>query len=70
MQHQHMSPSEAVQVSIDLQSTFALGVHWATFMMSDEHYMDPKYEFEKALKSQMAAGCFTLNIGESRVLKL
>ena len=79
MQHQHMSPAEAVQVSKDLQCVYSLGVHWGTFMMSDEHYLDPKIEFYKAASAAVekdksadhgpTLGCFTLNFGETMILK-
>jgi N-acyl-phosphatidylethanolamine-hydrolysing phospholipase D len=65
-----MCPKEAVQVSLDLQSTYSLGVHWGTFLMSDEFYMDPKHEFEKAREEMRASGCFTLPFGETRVLRV
>jgi N-acyl-phosphatidylethanolamine-hydrolysing phospholipase D len=71
MCHQHMNPQEAVQVHIDLQARQSLGVHWGTFLMSDEDYMDPKREFEKArIESNLDADCcFTSHIGETVILR-
>lgn len=71
MCHQHMNPEEAVQVHIDLQAKQSLGVHWGTFLMSDEHYLAPKEEFEKArIQSQLDDdSCFTSHIGETIILK-
>ena len=48
MKHQHCDPSEAVQIHLDVGSKSSLGVHWGTFMMSDEYYLDPPRLFEKA----------------------
>jgi N-acyl-phosphatidylethanolamine-hydrolysing phospholipase D len=48
MCHQHMNPEEAVQVHLDIKSNCSLGVHWGTFMMSDEHYLDPPKDYEQA----------------------
>jgi N-acyl-phosphatidylethanolamine-hydrolysing phospholipase D len=70
MCHQHMNPKEACLVHMDLKAKYSLGVHWATFMMSDEHYMDPKHDFEVArIELDLAKGsCFTTAIGETIVL--
>lgn len=48
LSHQHIDPYEACLVHTDLQAQVSLGVHWGTFMMSDEHYLDPKLDFEAA----------------------
>ncbi|KAI9467951.1 MAG: beta-lactamase superfamily domain-containing protein [Benjaminiella poitrasii] len=43
MQHLHMGPEDAIKVHFDLGSPrLSIGIHWATFMMSDEHYLAPK----------------------------
>ncbi|KAJ3358211.1 hypothetical protein HDU91_005281 [Kappamyces sp. JEL0680] len=70
MCHQHMNPYEACLVHQDLRATYSIGVHWATFMMSDEHYMDPKKDFEAArIELGLADGaCFTSHLGETIVL--
>lgn len=70
MCHQHMDPSEAVTVHLDLRARYSLGVHWGTFMMSDEHYLDPPREFEDArVRFGVEAGkCFTSRLGETVVL--
>jgi N-acyl-phosphatidylethanolamine-hydrolysing phospholipase D len=41
-----MDPYEACKVHTEIGSMHTLGVHWGTFMMSDEHYLDPKKDFE------------------------
>jgi N-acyl-phosphatidylethanolamine-hydrolysing phospholipase D len=66
-----MNPKEAVQVHLDLQARQSLGVHWGTFLMSDEDYMDPKKEFEKArIESNLDAdSCFTSHIGQTVILR-
>eukprot|EP00842_Homolaphlyctis_polyrhiza_P000018 jgi/Hompol1/1016/HPOL_002633-RA len=46
MKHQHMDPAEACLVHKDIAASFSLGVHWGTFMMSDEHYLDPPAQLE------------------------
>lgn len=39
---QHIDPREAVQVMQDLEAQKMVGVHWGTFVMSDEHYLEPR----------------------------
>ncbi|ORY92111.1 beta-lactamase superfamily domain-domain-containing protein [Syncephalastrum racemosum] len=49
MQHLHMGPEEAVQVHKDLGNPrLSVGIHWGTFMMSDEHYLEPSRLLKKA----------------------
>lgn len=43
MQHLHMGPEDAIKVHFDLgKPLLSVGIHWATFMMSDEHYLAPR----------------------------
>ncbi|CAO3681813.1 unnamed protein product [Umbelopsis ramanniana] len=49
MKHVHMGPDEAVQAHNDLgRPTLSVGIHWGTFMMSDEHYLDPPKKLREA----------------------
>ncbi|RKP03664.1 hypothetical protein CXG81DRAFT_9272 [Caulochytrium protostelioides] len=48
MQHQHMDPREACCVHRDLGATLSIGVHWGTFLMSDEHFLRPPRELAEA----------------------
>lgn len=67
LSHQHMDPREACRVHNEIRARHSLGVHWGTFMMSDEHYMDPKIDFEKArVEYELEEGSvFTKNFGET-----
>lgn len=49
MKHVHMGPREAVRAHNDLRRpTLSVGIHWGTFMMSDEHYLDPPEKLKEA----------------------
>ena len=49
MQHLHMGPEDAIKAHYDLGCPqLSVGIHWGTFMMSDEHYLAPKKVLEKA----------------------
>lgn len=67
LSHQHIDPAEAAQVHIDLKSQHSLGVHWGTFMMSDEHYLDPPKDLETARVANNLPldSVFTRNFGET-----
>ncbi|KAI8848028.1 beta-lactamase superfamily domain-containing protein [Chytridium lagenaria] len=71
MKHQHIDPTEAVQIHQDLQSSHSVGVHWGTFMMSDEHYLEPPAMFEgEARKRGLPRdGCIATTLGECVVVK-
>ncbi|KAI8982077.1 beta-lactamase superfamily domain-containing protein [Mycotypha africana] len=49
MQHLHMGPEDAIKAHLDLNCPrLSVGIHWGTFMMSDEYYLAPKQILEKA----------------------
>ncbi|RCH95092.1 hypothetical protein CU097_012758 [Rhizopus azygosporus] len=47
MKHLHMGPTDAIQAHRDLGfPRLSIGIHWGTFMMSDENYLAPKKVLE------------------------
>ncbi|KAJ1908821.1 hypothetical protein IWQ60_011511 [Tieghemiomyces parasiticus] len=50
MCHQHINPDDAVLIHRDVAATRSIGVHWATFMMSDEDYLAPPRDLRRALE--------------------
>jgi N-acyl-phosphatidylethanolamine-hydrolysing phospholipase D len=70
MCHQHMDPEEACLVHLALGAKKSLGVHWGTFMMSDEYYLEPPAEFESArIKMGLPDGSvFTSKLGETLIM--
>ena len=51
MQHLHMGPTDAVKVHHDIGCPrISIGIHWGTFMMSDEHYLEPAKQLKEAWK--------------------
>ena len=36
MKDSHLNPDEAIQTALDLNATHAIGMHWGTFMLTDE----------------------------------
>jgi len=58
MGQQHVNPSEAVQVALDLQVARSFGMHWGTFILTDEPVKSPPEELEKALDDRGQASDF------------
>jgi N-acyl-phosphatidylethanolamine-hydrolysing phospholipase D len=55
MKHVHMGPDEAVRAHNDLgRPTLSVGIHWGTFMMSDEHYLEPPKQLREAWQKSEA----------------
>lgn len=46
---QHVDPEQAVQIHMDIKSKKSVGVHWGTFPLGFEHFLQPKQDLEKAL---------------------
>ncbi|CAF2698711.1 unnamed protein product [Rotaria sp. Silwood2] len=51
MEGQHVSPDEAVQIHIDTQTKKSIGIHWATWALANEYYLEPKEKLIKALEN-------------------
>ncbi|KAM0788129.1 hypothetical protein ACM66B_001294 [Microbotryomycetes sp. NB124-2] len=45
---QHASPSDAVKIARDIKAKKSVGVHYGTWVLSDEHYLQPPLDLEKA----------------------
>lgn len=43
----HINPEEALQIMQDLHSKHMVGVHWGTFVLSSEYFLEPKLLLEK-----------------------
>jgi len=65
MKPQHVNPEEAVQIHIDLKSKKSVGMHWGTFILTDEHVMEPpvKLQEAKVQKNLRKNEFIVLNIG-------
>lgn len=65
---QHIDPAEAVQIHRDLNATSSIGIHWGTFLLSDESADQPPKDLAIAAKD-LAPGDFSvMAIGETRLL--
>lgn len=42
LRSQHTNPQEAIQIMKDLGARKLVGVHWGTFVLSDEHFLEPR----------------------------
>ena len=56
MGSQHADPAQAVQIAVDCGTQHFLGVHWATFQLTDEPWDEPAALLEKALRERSPAG--------------
>jgi N-acyl-phosphatidylethanolamine-hydrolysing phospholipase D len=74
MQCQHVDPEEAFKIHEEVKAFNSIGIHWGTFNMSSEYYMEPRMKIQeyqeaadkKASRQVGQFGFFTLNPGESR----
>ena len=52
MKNQHVNPEEAVLIHKDINSKQSIGMHWGTFVLTDERLMDPKLQLERILERE------------------
>lgn len=56
---QHTDPIGSVKIMVELQAKTAVGVHWGTWMMSDETYDSPLKDLSKAIETVLGIGSLT-----------
>lgn len=64
MKDSHVNPEEAVKIHQDIKSQKSLGIHWGTFKLTYEHYLEPKS------RTKDAAQDARLNITEFMVVNV
>lgn len=50
MSPQHVDPEEAVQIHKDVKSKISVGIHWGTFALAHEQYLEPPEKLKNALE--------------------
>jgi L-ascorbate metabolism protein UlaG (beta-lactamase superfamily) len=67
----HMDPGEAVQVHLDLESKYSIGMHFGTFPLADEGIDEPVLELADRLKIRgiQAERFQVLGFGESKIIE-
>lgn len=70
MKYQHVDPEEAVRIHIDVQTKRSVAIHWGTFALANEHYLEPPVKLSEALERYglKTEDFFVLKHGESRYL--
>lgn len=65
----HINPKEALDIMDQLKAKYAVGVHWGTFILSSENFLEPKTLFEEeSLKNGKRA--FVPDFGKTMVICL
>jgi len=52
MKDAHMAPEEAVQVFLDLNADKAIGMHWGTFILTDEEMDEPPILLKESMQER------------------
>ncbi len=70
MQGVHVDPYDAVQIHCDLQAKQSIGMHWGTFVLTDEPMDEPPRKLADALaKKGLPPDCFSvMTHGETRTI--
>ena len=66
MKFVHVDPEEAVKIHYDLKSKTSFGIHWGTFKMTPEYYLEPKERILQIAQENPGMAPFLLpNLGEN-----
>ena len=50
MQSSHVNPEDAVKIMLDLEAEHSFGMHWGTFVLTDEDTLEPPKRLNKAAR--------------------
>ena len=72
MKSMHVNPSDAVQIFLDLEAKQAMGVHWGTFMLTQEAFDHPPRDLAIALKERGVPSdkVWLMRHGETRAIDI
>lgn len=67
MKDVHCNPEEALRIHQDLRAKRSIGVHWGTFPMADEDFIEPALELARVrdMAGVSAQDFFTMRHGET-----
>lgn len=67
----HANPKDSVNIFLDTKCKKAIGMHWGTWVLTEEDVMEPPVKLKEALKEKdVGEGVFeVVDIGESREYK-
>lgn len=67
MKNHHVNPEEAVRIHQDIRSQFSIGMHWGTFILTDEPIQEPVERLNAATQAEgLPDDAFiTLPLGET-----
>ncbi|KAL4640740.1 N-acyl-phosphatidylethanolamine-hydrolyzing phospholipase D-like [Arapaima gigas] len=70
MRSQHVDPEEAVCIHVDVRAKHSVAIHWGTFALAYEHYLEPPVKLKAAMQrfGLDDEKFFVLNHGESKFL--
>ena len=71
MKDQHMNPSDATMAHLDLASNFSFAMHFETFRLTDEGFLEPRQDLAHSLTHrQIAANHFIIpEVGHTILVK-
>lgn len=49
---QHVDPTEAVEIHLDVNSKQSIGMHWGTFELTNEFFVEPPQKVEEEMKKK------------------
>ncbi len=70
MSYHHVKPSESIQIALDLGVTRSVGMHWGTFILTDEDVLEPAELIVKELKKLDLADDFFITPKPGELLSL
>lgn len=70
MKDVHCDPAEALQIHRDIGSMKSLAIHWGTYPLAEEDFVEPAFDLAKARETMSVSSkdFFTMNQGDTYTL--
>ncbi|OQR93207.1 N-acyl-phosphatidylethanolamine-hydrolyzing phospholipase D-like [Thraustotheca clavata] len=72
LHNQHCDVAQAIQIHKDVNSASSLGIHWGTWVLTEEFYLEPKQDLERLMNNEtdcLSDSFYCLDHGASKVVK-
>lgn len=70
MEAQHVSPEQAVQIHIDVRSNKSIGIHWGTWALAHEYFLEPPKKLSQAVQDNQLEPSSFIVVRHGEILDL
>ena len=70
MKEVHVNPDEAVKIHLDVKSKLSIGMHWGSFILTDEPMDEPPRKLERAKSNYSISNDEFITVNHGEIVQL